>query len=136
MSRPSNRKVAARANAQKARAAKKKQLAKAARKEQLAKAARKEQLAKAARKEKAWEALFEENRLLLERLQKDREQRLMSRIEAQTKADVLQVLQLAKHQYGPEAVQWTSMMTGTREETLREYEKELGTPVAPKKSRR
>uniref|UniRef100_A0A1I7XZ75 Ubiquitinyl hydrolase 1 n=1 Tax=Steinernema glaseri TaxID=37863 RepID=A0A1I7XZ75_9BILA len=80
--------------------------------------------------------LIDENRQVLKQQQEDRERRLIVKIEAETKADVCRVLQLAKEQHGPNAVEWTSVMTATRVQTLREYEKEMNTPAASSKTTR
>uniref|UniRef100_A0A1I8AP48 SWIB domain-containing protein n=1 Tax=Steinernema glaseri TaxID=37863 RepID=A0A1I8AP48_9BILA len=130
---PSKRKVAARANAQKGVAAK---------------AAKKEQ-------EDARKALADENRQLRERLeeQKKVEKQLRSSLQAaekrvekmatipelprlgsgqslcgKSKAIVCHVLQFAKEHHGPNAVKWTSAMTGIGENTLRGYKKKVDIP--------
>uniref|UniRef100_A0A1I8AF23 DUF3421 domain-containing protein n=1 Tax=Steinernema glaseri TaxID=37863 RepID=A0A1I8AF23_9BILA len=143
---PTKRKLAARANAQKAVAAK------AAKREQSAVDAKKEQ-------EEARKALADENRQLRERLeeQKKVEKQLRSSLKAaekrvekmttipelpslgsgqtlcgKSKALVCHVHQFAKEHHGPDAVKWTSAMTGIGGNTLRGYVKKVETPVAGK----
>uniref|UniRef100_A0A1I7ZW59 Transposase n=1 Tax=Steinernema glaseri TaxID=37863 RepID=A0A1I7ZW59_9BILA len=69
----------------------------------------------------AIKALIDENRQLRKELERLKE--IQKRMDLRKEAIVCHLLQRAKEHHGPDAVKWTSIVTGIGAQTLSEYEK-------------